>query len=159
MRLLITLGLVLIWAVSAGASPPDCASTSARMSLVSWRPKPWHPPVRVAPVAAGIRVEPETGMPPSARALPTSTADLEAQAAARRAALEAIPIRTRPDGSRYAVIGGLVRAYTVATIGADGTLTQECVHSLEEAQKRIAAPAAQAGPTPRPATAGKKERR
>jgi hypothetical protein len=33
------------------------------------------------------------------------------------------------------------------------------VHSLEEAQKRIAASAAQAGPTSRPATAGKKERR
>jgi hypothetical protein len=84
-------------------------------------------------VATGLRLDPDQG------AAPAAAAELGAQAEARRQALANVPVRSRPDGSRYAVIGGLVRAYTVATVRPDGSLVEECVHSEEQAKQRVAA--------------------
>jgi hypothetical protein len=131
MRLLFAMGLVILSSVSASAAPPDCATTPDHSRVVTWRTHAWRPPARVA-LAAGIRFEPEGGA-----AAPTAT-DFASIAAARRQALDNVPIRTRADGSRYAVIGGLIRAYAVARVGSDGRLVQECVHSEAQAIQRVA---------------------
>lgn len=89
-----------------------------------------------------MRLEPDTGGAP----LP-ETAGLWLDAAARRRALADVEVQTRADGSSFAKLGGLARAYTVASIGPDGRLTQECVHSPEEALQRV-----QAATPPAPAS-------
>ena len=61
------------------------------------------------------------------------------EADARRQALARVQVLTRPDGSRHAVLGGLIRAYTVVHVGADGWLTEECVSSEEQARARVQA--------------------
>lgn len=134
MRLILALGLAIVSFVPASASPPDAASSAPHSPVISWRPQAWHPPVAAMPAAAGLRFEPD-----NAAAAPIS--DLDAQAAARRQALANVPVRTRRDGSRYAVIGGLIRSYTVASIGSDGRLVEDCVHSEAQALQIIAAPA------------------
>lgn len=132
MRLLLVLGLL------AASAPLGAAPAPSETRVASWRPRAWRPPARTAPAAVGMRFEPESG--------PAVPGELEAQEAARRQALADVPVHTRADGSRYAVIGGLVRSYTVVHVGADGRLVQECVHSEEQARARVAA------------TAGSKER-
>jgi hypothetical protein len=54
---------------------------------------------------------------------------------------------TRPDGSRHAVLDGLIRAYAVVRIGPDGRLVQDCVHSEEAARQRALEPAPAAVPS------------
>src|SRR5207237_5326481 len=125
---------VVLSSLPSAAAAPDGAAAQKRPVAVPWRPHTWHPaavltagsvstasiapaPIRPATAgAAGIRVEPEDG------AAPTRTEDLAALMAARREALARVPVRMHPDGSRHAVVGGLVRAYTVAQIHADGPL-------------------------------------
>src|SRR5262245_25438101 len=131
-RLLIAVGFVIVSSVPSGAATPDRAWTFHVTNLTSWRPQAWQPPPAL-PGGAGIRIEPEQGtdMPNAAEPGP--------QADARRQALARVPVGTRPDGSRYAVIGGLVRAYTVATVKPDGHLVEECVHSEQQARQRMSA--------------------
>ncbi len=133
MRWVLTVGLLMALAAPLGAASIAGVSASPEPRAASWRPRAWHPPARPASAVPGLRVEPEDG-----GATPSS-ADLEALGAARRQALANVPVVTRADGSRYAVIGGLVRAYTVVHVGADGRLVQECVHSEEQARQRVAA--------------------
>jgi len=114
-----------VGAALAGEVDPSCTHTSWR------RPPAWRPPASMLALRAGMRIEPETG------AQQTPITELQAMGAARREALSRVPIVTRADGSRYAVLGGLIRAYTVVTVGPDGKLVQECVHSEEAARARV----------------------
>ena len=79
-------------------------------------------------------------------------AEIAAIRAARAAALAGIPVQFHADGSRFAVLGGLIRAYAVARIGADGSLDQGCVDSEDGAFEWLAIPPAPAAvPAPAPA--------
>jgi len=151
MRLALTLALSLLCAVAAFAAPEHGAPSQAGATTVAFAPAlaapdpsaavispagsillhlhplPWRPPAALV-ARMGLRSEPESGsLDPAVR-----SALLE-DAAARRAALAGLQVQRRADGSRFLNLGGLVRAYTVATIGADGRVTQECVHSEQQA--------------------------
>ena len=153
MRLALTLALSLSCAAAAFAAPEHRASTRtdaasvavaiapvarpvlepsagvispAGSILLHLHPLPWRPPASLA-LALGMRSDPEFDMAPADRAA------LLEDAAARRAAIAALRVQRRADGSASLNLGGLVRAYTVATIGADGRVTQECVHSEQRA--------------------------
>ena len=102
-------------------------SVPAAGRTVSWRPHAWRPPVASSVAAARVRSDPlEPGSP--------IAPDLAAAMAAHRAALAAVPVVRRADGSRSAVLGGLARRWTVARVGDDGALHESCVTS--EAQAR-----------------------
>jgi hypothetical protein len=121
---------MLVLMVACAAAPTVSAG-----AIVPWRTLAWHPARHaVAPAPPALRFDPE-GQPASAD-LP-DLPDLPAQIAARRAALARVPVLTRPDGSRHATLGGLAREYTVARIGADGTLTQTCVSSEAQAKRLV----------------------
>jgi hypothetical protein len=85
-----------------------------------------------------MTLTPETGA--TAAPPPADAQTLEAY----RSALANIPVRVRADGSRYAQLGGLVRAYMVASVTPDGRLKQACVESQPQALERVRAGAARA---------------
>jgi len=128
MRLAVASLTLLVIACAAQASAPQAARPASSANLLRLRPRAWQMPARVAP--AGIRLEPETGAPaddPAALATPPTT-------------LRSAPVvRFAPDGSRHAVIGGVIREYLVATIGKDGKLVQDCVHGEAQAKARVEA--------------------
>jgi hypothetical protein len=148
MRWLVVLALV-VGCVPLAVAAPENGHAPPRSFEISSHPHVWHSPARmtaagthviatrVAPSGAGpagIRFEPETGA--------TSPMDeLAAQIAARRQALAQVPVQVRADGSRHAVVGGLIRGYTVATIGADGKLNETCVHTEAQAKALVGTPA------------------
>lgn len=138
MRLLLgILGLLVLGAAPAPRTGGDCASPPSASIVTAWHPRAWTPPQALTRIGAGLRFEPETGdLAPSS--------DLQALALARRQALARVQVVTRPDGSRHAVLGGLIRAYTVVHVGADGRLTEECVSSEEQARARVQATASSA---------------
>lgn len=137
-RVLVVLSVVLACAASAGAEPAS-SPTSASI-LLHLHPRPWHPPA--APARVGMRTLVETqGDTPGA---PLAT-EIAALRAARASALAGIPVQFHADGSRFAVLGGLVRAYAVARVGADGALEEDCADSETGAIEWLAAPAVPAG--------------
>jgi len=101
-------------------------SLAATGHVVPWHLQAWRPPVVMA-ASAGVRSDPAE--PGSALA-----PDLAAAMAAHRAALAAVPVVRRADGSRSAVLGGLARRWTVASVDGGGALHESCVTS--EAQAR-----------------------
>src|SRR5438552_2534562 len=113
--------LVVPSAYAAPASP-----------LVHWRPCAWTPP---AAAECGAPAS-DLGRPPvRARSVEGEVQSLPDVRAAARAAIH---IRTRPDGSRYAIVGGAFRAYMIATFDADGAVQASCVGSRAEALRRVA---------------------
>ncbi len=133
MRLLLgIIGLLALGAAPAVRTDDACGPPPSASIVTAWRPRAWHPPQPSAS-RAGIRFEPESGE------AQVSPADLQALGAARRQALARVQVLTRPDGSRHAVLGGLVRAYTVLHQDADGRWTEECVPSEEQARARVRA--------------------
>lgn len=143
MRLALTFALLIASAAGLDAAPQRPPVSNSGSILLHARPRVWQPPSVATRPVAGMRLEPETGGAP----LP-DTVELWLDGAARRRALAKVEVQTRADGSSFAKLGGLARAYTVASIGPDGRLTQECVHSAEEALHRVGA----ATPVPHPAT-------
>jgi hypothetical protein len=144
MRVSLFTCLLLAVAALSPASAHDSAPAAVRHPLVAWRPVAWRPAPAPA-LSAGMRVEldPATGelVAPGATRLPLATA----VRAAREAGLTVV---TRADGSRSVVVGDRLRKWSVARVGADGTLEQECVHSEAEAIARVraaSAPAAKGG--------------
>ncbi len=139
MRLTLTLVLLLASAAAVEAAPDRGGSPPSASILLHPHPRAWQPPVGMTAPGLRITLEPETGaiaVPPAAQ--PRAAADA---AATRRRALDQVAVMSRADGSRFAVLGGLVRAYEVVSIGPDGALVQECVHSPERALEIISAPA------------------
>jgi hypothetical protein len=126
--------LCLLAALPAHAGAPAPAPSSAA-NLVRLHPGPWRFPAR-APLAA-MRFEPERGEAASAVA---GASSIMGDEAALRARAEA-GVRTLPDGSRHAVLGGAIRAWTVATIDDQGRLVQDCVQGGTEARQRVEAAA------------------
>lgn len=129
---------LVIATCAAVVTPAHSASASPR---VYWRPHAWTPPTTECGTPAS-----DLGIAP----VPARSVDGEVQSLpdVRAAARAAIRIRIRPDGSRYAILGGAFRAYTIATFDADGVVRASCADSREEALRRVAEanarPAAQA---------------
>jgi hypothetical protein len=81
-----------------------------------------------------MRFDPENGdatITPGAA--PADESELRARAEAG--------VRTAPDGSQHAVVGGAFRRWTVATIDGRGRLVQDCVTSEAAARQRVEAAA------------------
>jgi hypothetical protein len=134
---------VVATAVAAGAGP--AANPGSASILLHLHPRPWSPPA--APVLGGLRTDVDAPLGPAGT--PTE-AELATMRAARSTALARIPVQVRPDGSSFAVLGGLVRAYAVVRIGADGRLENGCADSETEALEWLMGPA-----TPTAVTGGK----
>ena len=129
--------LVIATCVTVVPSAPAAPASP----LVHWRPLAWTPPAAECGAQAN-----DLGMPPvRARSVEGEVQSLPDIRAAARAGIR---IRTRPDGSRYAIVGGAFRAYMIATFDADGVAQASCVDSLAEALRSVAEantrPAAQA---------------
>jgi hypothetical protein len=138
MRLLLgIIGLLAMGAAPAVRTDDTCGPPPSASIVTAWHPRPWHPSQPLAS-RAGIRFEPESGE------APLSPTDLQALGAARRQALARIQVLTRPDGSRHAVLGGLIRSYTVLHQDAEGRWIEECVTSDEQARARVRATASAA---------------
>ncbi len=128
MRLVLSC-LILLAAAPAWAGNPASPPPSAT-NLLRLHAGPWRLPAPSAPSA--LRFEPETGEA-AAELAPNAP---KGAASTLRARAEA-SVRTLADGSRHAVTGGALRAWTVATIDAQGRLVQDCVHGEAEARQRI----------------------
>lgn len=121
---------VVMSIVLAAPSTAALAGAPAAGRSVSWRPHAWRPPVSAPGLVAGVRSDPlEAGLP--------IAPDLASAMAAHRAALAAVPVVHRADGSRSAVLGGLARRWTVARIGDDGVLHESCVTTEAEARSLV----------------------
>jgi hypothetical protein len=134
----LALSTSLVIATCAAGVPS--AHSAPASPLVRWRPLAWSAP------ATGC------GAPASELEMllvPARSVDGEVQslADARAAARAAIRVRTRPDGSRYAIVAGAFRVYTIATFDADGGVQTSCVGSRAEALRSVAE--ANAKPTAR----------
>lgn len=130
--LILAVLLVCVSSVSAGAGPA-LNPTSASI-LLHLHPRPWHP---AAPLA-GLRTDVDPvgdGLAPSDEAAFAAIRD------ARARALADVRVQMRPDGSGYAVLGGLLRAYAIARIGPGGRLVEDCAHSEADALERLRMPA------------------
>lgn len=119
--------LLLATVTTAQAAPATALRAHSSDILLRLHPRAWRPLVAAAPSTPGMRLEPETGeqaqpVENSAAGLPRTTHPLAD-----------IPVQTRADGSRFAVLGGRLRSYSVVSIGADGKLIPDCVHSEQEA--------------------------
>ncbi len=120
----VVLSLALVAAAPAAAAP---------LHRSSWRPQPWRPPVASIAGSGAVRSDPlEPGSP--------LAPELASAMAAHRAALAAVPVVRRPDGSRAAVLGGLARRWTVARVADDGALHESCVTTEAAARALVAAP-------------------
>ena len=125
MRAFVTSFLLLVatpmTALAQAGSPPPSAA-----NLVRLHPGPWRMPVAFQ---GAMRAEPEDGGSAVFAGSPEAVQMLRARAAAN--------VKVHADGSRHAVLGAAFRSWTVATIDADGRLTQECVSSAAEAKARV----------------------
>jgi hypothetical protein len=129
MRAIVTSFLLLAVApviaiAQAGSAPPSAAN------VVRLHPGPWRMPVVLQ---ASMRSEPEGGESAVFAGSRDALQLMRARAAANTT--------RRADGSRHAVVGAAFRSWTVATIDAEGMLTQDCVSSAAEAKARVEASA------------------
>jgi hypothetical protein len=138
MKPALTLLLLLAPVASPADAPSQVWNPHAAAILLHAHPHAWQPAVGTTRGVAGMTLTPETGA--SAAPPPADPNALEAY----RSALANIPVHVRSDGSRYAKLGGLVRAYMVASMTPDGRLKQACVESRPEALARVRAGAPRA---------------
>ena len=121
-QLALSFALVLATCAAAVSS----ASATRASALLRWRPCAWTPPVAAAPTSAN--------MPATAPMVDGEIPSITAGPMAERATIR---IGTRPDGSRYAHLGGALRTYVIATFGADGGPQVSCVDSRTEALRLV----------------------
>ena len=129
------LATLLLLATVAVAHAEPAAKTRAHSGdiLLRLHPGVWRPLVAAAPSMPGMRIEPETGEVVD----PATLSPLGAPPGTHP--LADVPVQTRLDGSRFAVLGGRLRSYSVVSIGANGQLFPECVHSEQEAIELVRA--------------------
>lgn len=135
MRPLLILPVLLVCtAVASAGAAPGLNPTSASI-LLHLHPRPWHPATPLASV--GLRTDVDPGVDGLAAPMEDAFA---AMREARARAFANVRMQVRPDGSAYAVVGGLLRAYAVARIGPEGRLVEDCEHSEAEALERLLIP-------------------
>ncbi len=144
-RVLVALPLLLACAAAPAGAEPVPAPNSGSI-LLHLHPRAWRPPAPL--VSGGLRAEAD----PQEDGTGTSLAGrIAAARAANMAALAHLPVQFRPDGSRFVVLDGLLRAYAVARVGAGGRLEEDCADSEAKALEWLGAPQAPANaarPTP-----------
>lgn len=134
---------------AAGASAPHL-SLAANHPLLALRPRAWMPAshrVAVQRAAAGLRVAVDPvdgtlGMPAPEPAAEFVQVDDG----------EPIVVRTRRDGSRWAVLDERFAEFSVATIGPDGKLSWTCVSGPRNAARFLANPVVTPDRAPAPGT-------
>ena len=112
--------LVHASATAAGPLPP----------ILHGRPRAWQPPAATARAGMLASIDPITR-----EWVPARSADLPAVTPSRREVMPEFVMRAHPDGSRFVLLGGRLRAYTVVRIEADGNLAGDCLHSEREARE------------------------
>lgn len=137
---------------AAHASVPAVPQMKAAASnpLLALRPRVWVPAshrVAVQRAAAGLRVAVDPvdgtlGMP--APELATEFVQVDDG--------EPIVVRTRRDGSRWAVLDERFAEFSVATIGPDGKLSWTCVSGPRNAARFLANPVVTPARAPAPGT-------
>ena len=132
MHKLVSVFLLLATVGGAQAAPAPRVLSHSTDILLRLHPLPWRAPVTPTTLAPGMRIEPDTGEA-------TDPAAVGATAVAPRTSnpLAGVQISTRADGSRFAVLAGKLRSYSVVRVGADGQLQQECLHSEAAARKAL----------------------
>ena len=130
MRLPILISFAFAAALAAPAPASDAANATG--PRVPFRPRAWSPPQATAHVSPGM-IEGDPG------ALPDAFRRTRAQA------LSGITAETRADGSRHMVLGGAIRAWSVASVDECGEVKLGCVSSQAAAKARVPAPAAHGG--------------
>ncbi|MEO5988816.1 MAG: hypothetical protein ABIU54_12760, partial [Candidatus Eisenbacteria bacterium] len=132
MRTIVSVLLLPFAVAVAQAQPAAGAPSHSADILLRVHPLAWRAPISTVPLSPGLRLEPETG----------ESSDLGlagATAVTSRATnpLAGIPISVRADGSRFAILAGKLRSYSVVYIGTSGQLQQDCVQSQEEALEMV----------------------
>src|SRR5262245_35587069 len=108
---------LLAFALAAAVLAPysalasECAPAGAVPTKVPFRPRAWSPP--------SARTMARTGM------VDGDPTDL-ARPGSRAAALARIVVEVRLDGSRHAVLGGAIGAWSVAGVDEHGRLQLDC---------------------------------
>lgn len=131
MRIALWICLVLAPAAALAGEPPAPPPSAA--ILLRLHPGVWTPPASVPAVRRAVRFDPDGGEAPPASPASGAATITRAQAEAS--------VRVAADGSLHSVVGGALRRWTVASVGADGRLRQECVHGRSAAIARIRAAA------------------
>lgn len=137
-------------AVHAAVPGVPQLKASATNPLLALRPRVWAPAshrVAVQRAAAGLRVAVDPvdgtlGMP----------AIEPAAEFVRMEDGEPIVVRTRRDGSRWAVLDERFAEFSVATIGPDGKLSWTCVSGPRNAARFLANPVVTPDRSPGPGT-------
>ena len=143
MRFLLLVLMLVASAATLDAAPIRVERPRTTSILVYPFLRAWQPRAVAATRGAGMTLPPETGADPTPVGA-ARTAD------AHRNPLDGVQIRSRADGSRFAVLGGLGRVYLIATVGPEGRLIQNCVRSRQEALEEISGKATQAQSTRAP---------
>jgi hypothetical protein len=138
------LPILLLFATAATvlASSPvpasDCTPARPASQRVSFRPRAWSPP------PAGIAARPAPGMTegdPAAEA--GASGDLPGQS--RAEAFRGVVVEVRSDGSRHAVLGGAIRAWSIAGVDEHGRIQLDCASSEAAARARVRAAGTRGG--------------
>ena len=139
MRPIMSMILLLATATSVHAEPAARIRAHSCDILLRLHPRAWQPLITTAPRTPGMRLEPDTGETVD----PATLSPLGAQRTTHP--LADVPVQTRADGSRFAVLGGRLRSYSVVSIAPDGKLIPDCVNSEQEAIDLVRAHAKNGG--------------
>ncbi len=127
MKAIMSMILLIATVSSVHAEPAARIPAHSSDILLRLHPRAWQPLITTAQRTPGMRLEPDTGETVD----PATLSPLGAQRTTHP--LADIPVQTRADGSRFAVLGGRLRSYSVVSIAPDGRLIPDCVHSEQEA--------------------------
>lgn len=127
MKPIMSMILLLATVTSVHAEPAAKIPAHSSEILLRLHPRAWHPLITTATRTSGMRLEPDTGETVD----PATLSPAGVQRTTHP--LADIPVQTRADGSRFAVLGGRLRSYSVVSIAPDGKLIPDCVHSEQEA--------------------------
>jgi hypothetical protein len=99
---------------------------------VPFRPRAWSPPPATAHASPALMEGDPAAM-------------VSAFGRTRAQALSGITVEVRPDGSRHMVLGGAIRAWSVASVDECGQVKLDCVGSQATAKARVSASVAREG--------------
>jgi hypothetical protein len=129
LRILLPLALTAVLVSPAFASDPPAIAGPR----VPFRPRAWSPPPQAAAQVAQGMIEGD----------PVTLLDAFGQT--RAEALSGITVEGRPDGSRHMVLGGAIRAWSVASVDECGQVQLSCTSSAAAAKARVHAAGARGG--------------
>jgi len=129
------LPILIPFALAAALTAPALASDSTAAGSgprVPFRPRAWSPAATAAHRSSGMTEGDLSALP-------------DAFTRTRAQALSGIAVEVRADGSRHMVLGGAIRAWSVASVDECGQVKLDCVSSAAAATARVRAPGARGG--------------